>query len=480
MSFRETAIAGIAWSFIQQFGAKLVSLVIGVILARLLEPEEFGLVAMVSVFIAVGSALMDSGLTSSLVRSTDVDQSDYSTVFLFNLAGSVVVYTVLFFLAPLIAAFYKQEVLVDIIRVTGVTFIINASYGVHNTRFMKAMNFKIQAFMQIPAIVGSGILGIVIAKAGFGVWSLVWMSLFSSFLLALMHWVFSDWRPQFIFDKHSFKRHFKFGYKMTLSGLLETLYQNIYVILIGKYYSAAQLGFYSRADSMSQFPVSNIAAAMSKVTYPMFASISNDNIKLKVVYKRILKQVVFWNAPMLIILILVAEPLFRILFTEKWLPAVPYFRILCAAGIMYPLHSFNLNILKVKGRSDLFLKLEIVKKISSVIGIICVIPFGIYGLLYFQLGYSFIGYYINSFYSGKIIGYSTKEQMIDLIPSISLAVLTGLVCVFPDRYLVSDLIATDLVRILFVSTLYVIIYLISANITKLPAILDFKQLIFKK
>ncbi|WP_407426276.1 lipopolysaccharide biosynthesis protein [Arcticibacter sp.] len=479
MSFRETAIAGIGWSFIQQFGAKLVSLVIGIVLARLLGPEEFGLVAMVYVFIAVGSSLMDSGLTSSLIRSAEVDQSDYSTVFLFNLAGSVVVYAMLFFVAPLIASFYKQDILVDIIRVTGISFIINASYGVHNTRFIKMMNFKIQAFMQIPAIVGSGILGIVIAKAGFGVWSLVWMSLFSSFLLALMHWMFSDWRPEFIFDKNSFKRHFNFGYKMTLSGLLETLYQNIYVIIIGKYYSATQLGFYSRADSMSQFPVSNLAAAMNKVTYPMFASISDDNHRLKMVYKRILKQVVFWNAPMLIILILIAEPLFRILLTERWLPAVPYFRILCAAGIMYPLHSFNLNILKVKGRSDLFLKLEVIKKVSSVIGIICVIPLGIYGLLFFQLGYSFIGYYINSIYSGKIIGYPVKEQIIDLLPSISLSILTGFICVFGDRYLVSDLMANDLVRITLVSTIYIIIYLFSANATKLSAISDFRQLILK-
>lgn len=479
MSFRETAIAGIGWSFIQQFGTKLVSLVIGIMLARLLGPEEFGLVAMAYVFIAVGNSLMDSGLTSSLIRSVDVDQSDYSTVFLFNLAGSVVVYGGLFFLAPLIASFYKQQVLVDLIRVIGISFIINASYGVHNTRFIKMMDFKIQAFMQIPAIVGSGILGIVIAKAGFGVWSLVWMSLFSSFLMALMHWMFSAWRPTLIFDKSSFRRHFNFGYKMTLSGLLETLYQNIYVILIGKYYSPTQLGFYSRADSMSQFPVSNLAAAMNKVTYPLFASISDDNTRLKMVYKRILKQVVFWNAPMLVVLIIVAEPLFRFLLTERWLPAVPYFRILCAAGVMYPLHSFNLNILKVKGRSDLFLKLEIIKKISSVIGIICVIPFGIYGLLFFQLGYSFIGYYINSIYSGKIINYAITEQIIDLLPSISLSILSGLICVLADRYLVRDLMLTDLVRIILVSTIYIVLYFISANVSKLSAISDFRQLILK-
>jgi len=480
MSFRETAIAGIGWSFIQQFGAKLVSLVIGIILARLLRPEEFGLVAMIYVFIAVGSSLMDSGLTSSLIRSVDVHQSDYSTVFLFNLAGSIVVYAGLFFLAPLIAIFYKHEVLVDIIRITGLSFIINASYGVHATRFIKMMNFRIQAFMQIPAIVGSGFLGIVLAKAGFGVWSLVWMNILNSILLAFMHWTFSAWRPEFIFNSSCLKRHFSFGYKMTLSGLLETLYQNIYVILIGRFYSAMQLGFYSRADSMSQFPISNISAAINKVTYPMLAAISSNDAQLKSVYQRIMKQVVFWNTPILIYLAIIALPLFRILFGEQWLQSVPYFQFLCLGGIMYPLHSYNLNILKVKGRSDLFFKLEVIKKATCIIGIICVIPFGIYGLLYFQLVYSFLGYYINSVYSGKMLNYPIMEQISDLSPPILLSAITGLICFGLDKSLVHLCNATDLSRIVIATAIYSLVYLATAFWIRLTALTDFKQLIFKK
>lgn len=480
MGFKETAVAGIVWSFIQQFGAKLISLSIGIILARLLGPEEFGLVAMVYVFIAVGSSLMDSGLTSSLIRSVDVNQNDYSTVFFFNLIGSIVVYACMFFLAPLIAAFYKQEVLVDIIRVTGVSFIINASYGVHNTRFIKMINFRIQALIQIPAIVGSGFLGIVLARAGYGVWSLVWMSLSNSFLLASMHWVFSDWRPALIFDRDSFRRHFNFGYKMTLSGLLETLYQNIYVIIIGKYYSAAQLGFYSRADSMSQFPISNISAAINKVTYPMLSAISTSDAQLKSVYKRIMNQVVFWNTPVLIYLAIIALPLFRILFGEQWIQSVPYFQILCLGGIMYPLHSYNLNILKVKGRSDLFFKLEVIKKVTCVIGIVCVIPFGIYGLLYFQLAFGFFGYYINSLYSGKMLNYSLIEQISDLTPPILLSAITGLICYGLDRSLVHIYNASDFQRIAVTTTIYSFVYLATAFWINLAALKDFKQLIFKK
>ena len=480
MSFKEKVISGILWSFGQQFGAKITSLLISIVLARLLNPAEFGLLAMIYVFISIGSSLMDSGLTSSLIRTHNASQKDYSTVFYFNLAGSLVVYAILFLLAPLLALFYKEEILTNIIRIIGLTFIINAFFGVQNARFTKEMNFRIQTMIQIPSVIGGGIVGIVLAKSGYGVWSLVWMHLFSSFLLALMHWVFSDWRPLFVFDRASFIRHFSFGYKMTLSGLLDTLYQNIYVILIGKYYSATHLGFYSRAESMSQFPINNISVAMNKVTYPMFASILDDNVKLKAVYKRILKQVVFWNAPILVALCVLAEPLFRILLTEKWLPAVPYFQILCIAGIMYPLHSYNLNILKVKGRSDLFLKLEVIKKVVCVIGIIFVIPFGIYGLLYFQLGYSFVGYYINSSYSGKIIDYSIGEQIQDLFPSLSLSAATGGMSYFLDVFLVRNFHSTDPERIILVGVFYSLVYLISGNFLKLAAISDFKQLILKR
>lgn len=480
MAFKEKVISGILWSFCQQFGAKIAGLLISIVLARLLEPAEFGLLAMIYVFISIGSSLVDSGLTSSLVRTHNASHSDYSTVFYFNLAGSVVVYIILFLLAPLLSWFYKEDVLTNIIRVIGLTIIINAFFGVQNARFTKDMNFKIQTMIQIPAVVGGGVVGVVLANFGYGVWSLVWMSLFSSFFLALMHWLFSDWRPTLVFDKASFRRHFNFGYKMTISGLLETLYQNIYVILIGKYYSATVLGFYSRAESMSQFPINNMSVAMNKVTYPMFASISDDNVRLKAVYKRILKQVIFWNAPILIGLCVIAGPLFSVLLTEKWLPAVPYFQILCIAGIMYPLHSYNLNILKVKGRSDLFLKLEIIKKVICVIGIICVIPFGIYGLLYFQLGFGFIGYYINSIYSGKIIDYPIGEQIQDLFPSIFLSAVTGGLSYFLDIFFVKHFNSTEPARIILIGVFYSFVYLLSGNFFKLAAIADFKQLILKR
>ncbi|MEJ6981367.1 lipopolysaccharide biosynthesis protein [Pedobacter sp. P351] len=480
MSLREKTISGILWSFTEQFSAKLLSFCITIVLARILDPAEFGIIAMFAVFISIGNSLMDSGLTSSLIRTNDANQRDYSTIFFFNLIGSVFLYFILFLLAPYLSLFYKQEILTNIIRVYGLTLILNAFFTIQNTRLSKEMDFKAQTIIIIPSVLGGGLLGIILAKMGYGVWSLVWMSLLNSLLSTLMHWTYSGWRPDWVFDKESFKKHFFFGYKMTLSGLLDTIYQNIYIIIIGKFYSATLLGYYSRANSISQLSISNISAALNKVTYPMFASISNDDKKLKGIYKKILQQVLFWNAPALIFLGVIAEPLFRFLLTEKWLPAVPYFQILCFAGIMYPLHAYNLNILKVKGRSDLFLKLEVVKKIISVIGIVIAIPFGIYGLLYFQLIFSVLGYFINSFYSGKIIGYTFKEQLADIFPVIFLSCIIGALCYFLDRYLFLRFQLPDFTRLIIAGVFYFLMYLSSSNIIKLNAIIDFKQLILKK
>ncbi|WP_316814827.1 lipopolysaccharide biosynthesis protein [Pedobacter nyackensis] len=477
MSLKEKTVTGIIWSIGQQFSSKLVGFFITIVLARILTPEEFGLIAMLSIFISIGNTLLESGLTTSLIRTADVSQKDLSTVFYFNLIGSIFLYLILFLTAPAISAFYHQDVLTKIVRVYGLTLIINAFFVVQSTLLIKEMRFKTQTNIQIPSAIAGGLLGILLAKMGYGVWSLVWMSLFTAFLSTLLHWIYSGWRPLLVFDKASFNRHFHFGYKMTLSGLLETIYQNIYTLIIGKYYSAAQLGFYSRASSISQLPIENVSNAISKVTYPMFSEISQNDEQLKRVNKKVMQQVVFWNAPMLISLCVVAEPLFRFLLTDKWLPAVPYFQILCIAGILHPLHSYNLNILKVKGRSDLFLKLEIIKKIMSAVGILCVIPFGIYGLLYFQLFFTFIGFYINSIYSGKLIGYPVTEQIVDILPMIALSALIGVLTYLLNYYLILPLNFNDLSLIIIGILFYYSIYLSFSNLVNLEAVIEFKQMI---
>jgi len=480
MSLRKKTLDGLVWTFSQQFGVQIISFFITIVLARILAPSEFGIIAMLSVFIAVGGLLVDGGLSSSLIRTGRANQKDYSTVFFFNLAGSFLIYALVYFLAPLISSFYKQEILTSVLRVYSIVFIINAFYEIQNARLVKVMDFKTQALIQIPSVLTSGFIGILLAINGFGVWSLVWMNISQSFLITLFHWVFSKWRPAFIFDITSFKKHFHFGYKMTLSGLLEIIYRNIYVLIIGKNYTAAQLGFYSRADSISQLPTNNIFNAINSVTYPMFATISEDNIRLKMVYKKLVQQVLFWNASILILLVVIAEPLFRFLLTEKWLPSVPYFQILCLAGILYPLHAYNHNILKVKGRSDLILKIEFVKKAAAVLGILLVIPFGIFGLLYFQLAFSIISCFINSYYSGILINYSIKEQLVDIFPAILLSILTGLICFFLDLVLQPVAHFSDLERLIINSLLFYTLYMSSSYFMQFNAVTDFKQLILKR
>lgn len=469
----------IIWSILQQFSVKIIGLVINILLARILSPSEFGLIAMLTVFISLGNSLMDSGLASSLIRSRLTGQKDYSTVFIFNLIGGISAYTILFLSAPFIANFFSQPLLIQIIKVYGLTFIINAFFSIQNTLLIKEMRFKQQALIQIPAVIVGGFLGVFLAKNDYGVWSLVWMSLLSSLLSTLLHWYYSPWRPRLIFDIKSFKKHFYFGYKMTLSGLLDTLYQNIYTIIIGRFYAVSQLGFYARADSLSQFPIGIISTAINKVAYPMFSSISNDDVKLKIVYKKLMQQVLFWNAPSLIYLAIIAEPLISLLLTDKWLPAVHYFQILCLAGILYPLHSYNLNILKVKGRSGQFLKLELVKKILIVVGLLIVIPFGIMGLLYFQLFFTFFAYYINSFYSGNLIKYPIREQLKDIWLILFISGGVGIAVFYFDQLTFVHY-NNKYLRIFLSGISYGSLYLIISHLFRLTPLADFKKIILKR
>jgi len=476
MSLRAKSISGLLWTFSQQFSVKAINFVVQIILARILLPEDFGLIAMLSVFMAIGTTLMDSGLTSSLIRTKNPDETDYSTVFFMNLAGSIVVYMLLYISAPFIASFFKQPLLENIVRVYTLTFIIRAFSQVQDTRLTKAMNFKLQMTIQLPSIIIAGVFGVFFAYHGMGVWTLVWMSIIQTFLSSLQLWLRSGWTPKFIFDKRKLKYHFCFGYKLTLSALLNTIFTNLYNLVIGKYFSALQLGYYNRADTLRMFPVLNLSTALNKVTYPVFASIQDDNVKLRNAYRILMQQVLYWLVPIMAMLIILAEPLFRLILTEKWLPAVPYFQLLCLSGVLYPVHSYNLNILNVKGRSDLFLRLEVIKKIIIGAGIACAIPFGIYGLLYFQLISTVIAYFINTYYSGRMIKYGAGRQFIDIFPTIALAAIIGGIAWLLQHYITSQFQMGDIATILLVGLIYVICYFSISIILRFPAFIEFKML----
>jgi teichuronic acid exporter len=477
LSLRKTAISGVLWTFAQQFGTQAIGFLISIVLARLLLPKEFGLIGMISVFMGIGTSLVNSGLTQSLIRTVNPVQEDYSTVFFFNLIGSIIIYWILFFTAPLVAAFFSQSILTAIIRIYCLTFIINAFSEVQLTRLTKEMNFKLQMTIAIPSLIGSGLLGMFLAYKGYGVWSLVWMGICQSLLSAVQLWFRTRWVPSFVFNWTKFRYHLKFGYKLTISGLLDTVFTNIYQIIIGRFFVPAEVGFYTRADSLKQLPVTNMSAALNKVAYPLFAIIQNDTQRLKNGYKQIMQMVIFVVAPVLVIMGVLAEPLFRFLFTEKWLPAVPYFQILCLTGILYPLHSYNLNILNVKGRSDLFLKLEVVKKILVVVVILVSINFGILGLIWGQVIASVLAFFVNTHYSGRFINYNAWQQIKDVIPLIGLAFVSGFF-VWWLNYQLNNY--SDIFRLIISGFLGVTIYLGISFLVKIESLQELKKIVLGK
>ena len=479
MTLKKQAVSGVFWTTIQQFGKQGIAFLTSLILARLLSPQEFGLIAMISVFIALGDGVIKSGLTNSLIRSENLDESDYSTVFYFNLLGSFVVYGILYFSAPWIANFYNQSQLTEIIQIYGVIFIVNAFSAVQLARLTKQLDFKTQMIVALPSIVISSTIGIYMAYNGYGVWSLVWNSLIQSGLSTVQLWYHSKWIPVLKFSTEKFKYHFNYGFKIMISGIIDILFTNIYAIIIGKYFIPAQVGFYNRASTLQMFPVINLSMILSKVSFPLFAKIQNDNEKLKEVYKKLMQMVTFLIAPTLIFMGVLAEPLFRFLFTEKWLPAVPYFQILCYNGILYPLHSYNLQILNVKGRSDLFLKLELIKKGLVIIMILICFQFGIYGLLIGSSVISTIAFFINNYYSGRYINYNAFEQLKDVLPIIIIAVFSGAIIFILDTYIFkSNLI--DFLRLLLNSLIGLILFIILSYNLKIQALFEFKNILQRK
>jgi O-antigen/teichoic acid export membrane protein len=368
---------------------------------------------------------------------------------------------------------------VPIVRVYTISFIIRALVGVQTTKLTKEMRFREQMFMQIPSTIVGGCVGVFLAYIGYGVWSLVWMNLIQSFLFTVQHWIFAGWLPNFVIDKSKLKYHFHFGYKLTISGLIDTVYDNIFKVVIGKYFAATELGYYTQAQTLQMLPVGNISTALGKVTYPMFAAVKDDNIRLKNAYRKLLHQVAFWVAPMMALAIVLAKPVFLVLLTAKWLPAVPYFQILCITGVLYPFHVYNLNILNVKGRSDLFLKLEIIKKIIITIGIIVAIPYGIYGLLVFRVFNSVIAFAINTYYSGNFIDYTGGKQIKEVLPILFISFCIGLfLWILKENFLIPYQISS-VGQIFLLSFGFLVLYVAISRICKIEAMTDFKLLILK-
>lgn len=422
MSLKQKTVSGLLWSFIDQFANLGIGFITGIILARLLSPREFGLIGMITIFIAVSESFINSGFSSALIRKKDCTDTDFSTVFYFNLAAGILFFFILFFSAPAIAVFFNEPQLEPIVQVLGVILIIDSLTLIQRTILTKRVDFKLQARVSVIASLISGIIAVVMAFNGFGVWSLVAQRLSRQAFNSLFLWLWNRWKPLLIFSTQSFKELFGFGSKLLASGLIDTLYRNIYYLVIGKYFSAQELGYYTRADQFKALPSQNLNGIIGRVSYPILASIQDDIPRLKNNYQKLIRSTMLITFILMLGMAAVAEPMIITLIGEKWRPSIIYLQMLCFVGMMHPLHALNLNMLQVSGRSDLFLKLEIIKKILAVPIIVIGIIWGIKIMIGGMMVNTLIAYYLNSYWSGRFIGYSFKEQVADIFPSFILAI----------------------------------------------------------
>jgi O-antigen/teichoic acid export membrane protein len=418
---KEKAVTGIIWSFSDSMSTQLTQFIVGLILARILSPAEFGLVGMITVFIAISQSLTDGGFGEALIRKQDATNSDFSTVFFFNLLASIVIFAVFYLLAPAIARFYGQPELVDIARALGIIILVNASAITQRTQLTRKVNFKKQMKINLTASLISGVIAIIMALRGFGVWSLVWRSIIRSVIQAGMLWYSNRWIPTLTFDKESFRSLFSFGSRLLLSGLIETIYNNVYLLIIGKFFAAAELGYYTRADQFSRLATRNLTVTVQRVSYPVLSQVQDENERLREGYRKLIMATMFITFTAMLGMAAIAEPMIHTLIGAKWLPSVEYLQLLCLAVMLNPLHALNLNILNIKGRSDLLLRLEIVKKLLAVPVIVAGIFLGIRSLLIGMIVLSLISYFMNSYYSGRLINYSSGQQIADIIPSFLMA-----------------------------------------------------------
>lgn len=451
-SLKQATTKGLFWSSVERFSNQGVQFVFSIILARLLSPSDFGIIAMITIFFAVAQSFVDSGFSNALVRKTDRREEDLSTCFYFNIAVGLAAYIVLFLIAPFVATFYNQPILSPIIRITGLGVVLNSLCVVQQALFTIKIDFKSQAKVTLSATLISGIVGVIFAYRGYGVWALVWQGVASSIVRMGLLWLMSKWYPKTGFSKSSFDYLFGYGSKLLASGLLDTIYNNIYPIVIGKFYTPAQLGNYSRALSFAQLPSSNITSILQRVTFPVLSTIQDDMPRLQTNYRRLLKLSAFIVFPLMMGLAAVTFPLIRIVLTPKWEGCSFYLQIICFALMWYPIHAINLNLLQVKGRSDLFLRLEVIKKIVGVCIMCITIPLGITALCVGMVVSSFIALFINTFYTGKLMDIGYLKQMRDLLPVLINSLLMGGVVFISIQFITNDvlkLIVGGIIGVLF-------------------------------
>lgn len=454
MSESKSVLTNFIWRFLERTGAQIVAFVVQIVLARILEPSAYGTVALITVFTAILQVFVDSGLGSSLIQKKDADDLDYSTVFYTNMFICITLYIGLFFCAPLIAKFYNNMELVPYIRVLGITILISGVKGIQQSYVSKHMIFKKFFFATLGGTIIAGLVGIIMAYAGFGIWALVAQQIINLSIDTLILWITVKWRPKFMFSFKRLKGLFSFGWKLFVSALLEEVYSDLRSLLIGKVYTPSALGYYNRADQFPKLIVGNINSSINSVLFPAMSKVQDDKEAVKSMTRRSMKTSTYVMAPMLMGLAACGKAVISILLTDKWLPSYPFMVIFCITYMFYPVHTANLNAIKAMGRSDLFLTLEVLKKIIGLIALALTIKISVMAMAYSLFVTSVTSQIINSWPNKKLMDYSYLEQLKDILPGIGLAAFMG-ICVYCINFLNLNMWLTLIIQVPMGAVIYI-------------------------
>lgn len=450
------------WRFAERCGAQLVTFIVSIVLARILTPSDYGTIALVTVFTTILQVFIDSGLSTALIQKKDADDLDFSSVFYFNFVICIILYLIMFVSAALIADFYKDSSLVSIVRVISLTLIISGVKGVQQSYVSRNMLFKRFFFSTLGGTIFSAVLGIIMAYAGFGVWAIVFQQLSNNAIDTLILWITVKWRPIKKFSWSRLKNLLSFGWKMLASSLLDTVYNNLRNMIIGKLYTSADLAFYNQGDKFPKLIVTNINTSIDSVLLPTMSNEQDNHVRVKDMTRRAIKISTYIMAPLMIGLAFCAKPIVQIVLTDKWLPCVPYLQIFCISYLFWPIHTANLNAIKAMGRSDLFLKLEVIKKIIGMILLLITMNISVMAMAYSLLISGLISQVINSWPNRYLLKYSYIDQIKDVLPNIVMALIMGVFAYFIN-YLNLSVLVSLMIQIILGGIIYLVLSIFTKN-----------------
>lgn len=462
---KRKVISSLFWKLMERGGTQGVQFIVQIVLARLLLPEEYGIIALTTIFITIANVFIQEGFGVALIQKKKIEEADLSSVFFLNLIVAFLLYIIIFFTSPMIAQFYNQPILKNVLRVLSLTLFMGAINSVQNAIISRRMEFKRYFYSSISGIVLSGVIGIILAYLGAGVWALVANQIVNTLTITIVLWFTVKWRPKWIFSIKRIKELFSFGWKVLCSSLLNKIYSEMYGLVIGKIYSSELLGYYNRGQQFPKVIATNIDSSVSSVMLPTLASEQENKVKLKSIMRRAIMTSSFLLFPTMFGLAAVAEPMVKLVLTDKWLPCVIFIQMLCISNAFLPIHTANLQAINAIGRSDIFLRLEVIKKVISVI-ILCIsIPFGIYVMVGLKILNSFIYTFINAYPNKKLFNYSIKEQWKDIFPAMALAAIMAVIVYF-IKFLELNLAVTLFLQVI----IGILIYIGGAYVFKLESL----------